>query len=974
MKRLLQLLCLFSALRFLTTDTHAIVDTNANGLSDLWEKAHNSGQLFSETYDPQADPDQDGWTNAQEAAAGTDPNNANALNGVIAPGIDHIPAVMGEENGQPVVISPEVVTVSWPTLVGKRYALHFSPDLSSGSWLEVPQSDFIGDGNIHEFNFETSGGEKCFWRVAITDVDSDNDGLTDTEEHTLNTDPQDSDSDDDNLADGEEITIGTDPNGQFSDEDDLPDGIDAVPGDTLVDWERTSEGLYALMDIPVPADQTPRDINDNGDILFDTGIWMDGGWQELLAPEMSGGFAREQNEEGNTSYESLPTGWTAFNNDRQLVGTSECSAMFTPDPGSTQGGGESTFYSAISWADISQPQYCEELAVHLPAAMRGGSFDPLGIATDGRKAAVVSYVEDMNPDPEIDDLKSRTKLVILSPDGGDPEFLTPPDDYLIYNNHSSDRRVTASGWIICPSYKTTTPDPEGEPVTSRRIDVWKPDNTRINVSGNFPNVDLQRLNLTELPNGRIGIAGGAEDNSGSRVLLEDTGHSLADSTSLSGKGIQTMAGDGSGITRDHQLWRNGKLTPMRELCKRYGELLDDGWQLIPLKANKHGTYLIQAEGPAGQKATKLAVKVEILDAAKKPVKELRVTDMEKSLTEQGDFILDSGVKAGVDGDLDRFYIRIPGLFGNHSASLQLSTVDNADSSYNDDATEITLYSQGEAGYESKSQALVSGAVDAEIATLENVVPGTPEPVSKHKRTHNIQLGGNVRLANLLIDGASAALDSKIPVPIKETVKLNFVVVSDSNAPDITSELKITNEIFASTGIRIEAAAATVQKPPLKTAQDDDDPESILDEQDPITYQRYVSNYGSTIEHKDIHVFYVKSCSGRQGFSTPEFLFASEANSPNPNLDHANNLFIANLHSPFTLAHELFHVLSNANHYGDANTAGNTHNYSENAGIPEGMHNLMSSVTRSSSETDRIGAKKRLYEEQRIMALSHWFKK
>ena len=100
----------------------AIVDTNENGLSDLWEQAHNNGDLFSETYDPQADPDQDGWTNAQEAAAGTDPGDPNPPDGIIAPHLLHTPAVMGTDgNGQPIIITPEILTVSWPTLIGKQY-------------------------------------------------------------------------------------------------------------------------------------------------------------------------------------------------------------------------------------------------------------------------------------------------------------------------------------------------------------------------------------------------------------------------------------------------------------------------------------------------------------------------------------------------------------------------------------------------------------------------------------------------------------------------------------------------------------------------------------------------------------------------------------------------------------------------------------------------------------------------------------
>ncbi|MBU6327632.1 MAG: hypothetical protein KGQ89_08390, partial [Verrucomicrobia bacterium] len=70
-----------------TTCAHAILDTNNNGLSDLWEKQHSNGQLFSPTnpgHQPTADPDQDGWDNRTEAAAGTDPSLANPPEGIVA--------------------------------------------------------------------------------------------------------------------------------------------------------------------------------------------------------------------------------------------------------------------------------------------------------------------------------------------------------------------------------------------------------------------------------------------------------------------------------------------------------------------------------------------------------------------------------------------------------------------------------------------------------------------------------------------------------------------------------------------------------------------------------------------------------------------------------------------------------------------------------------------------------------------------
>ena len=36
----------------LASSSFANVDTNNNGLSDLWEKAQNNGELFSEIFDP----------------------------------------------------------------------------------------------------------------------------------------------------------------------------------------------------------------------------------------------------------------------------------------------------------------------------------------------------------------------------------------------------------------------------------------------------------------------------------------------------------------------------------------------------------------------------------------------------------------------------------------------------------------------------------------------------------------------------------------------------------------------------------------------------------------------------------------------------------------------------------------------------------------------------------------------------------
>lgn len=200
----------------------AIVDTNHNGLSDLWEKAQNNGELFGETFDPNADSDSDGWTNAQEAAAGTNPLHPNPPDGIISPEIVHIPAVVGEENGVPVVITPEAITVSWPTIAGKQYTLLFSPDLTEESWLLVGDP-FIAYGGEATYGFEISQSDKCFWRVSVQDIDEDGDGLTDAEERQIGSSPYLADTDGDGINDSTAFASGLNPSGSGSDSD--GDGI-----------------------------------------------------------------------------------------------------------------------------------------------------------------------------------------------------------------------------------------------------------------------------------------------------------------------------------------------------------------------------------------------------------------------------------------------------------------------------------------------------------------------------------------------------------------------------------------------------------------------------------------------------------------------------------------------------------------------------------------------------------------------------
>jgi Bacterial TSP3 repeat len=104
----------------LTHTAQAIIDTNLNGVSDLWEKTYNSGSLIT-NFDPLADTDGDGWTNGTEAISGTDPFDRIALKGIIPLQILRTPAVyITGPTGDPEIFTPAAVSITWPTLSGKQ--------------------------------------------------------------------------------------------------------------------------------------------------------------------------------------------------------------------------------------------------------------------------------------------------------------------------------------------------------------------------------------------------------------------------------------------------------------------------------------------------------------------------------------------------------------------------------------------------------------------------------------------------------------------------------------------------------------------------------------------------------------------------------------------------------------------------------------------------------------------------------------
>ncbi len=269
---------------------HAVLDVNVNGMSDLWERQHNSGDLFPNTFLGTADPDTDGWTNATESIAGTNPHRANPPDGIIA-----------------TTIAPTTTfgafTLTWPTIAGKNYRLQASTNLIN--WLNVG-NPIIGTTPSHTLGIsaiqpDTTVPPKLFWRIVASDIDTDTDGLTNAEEVRLGLDPANAmnipgipdlwlathffnelltvgltavvanpDADGDGRSIQQENADGTDPNKADTDDDGLNDSIDADPLDPIINWQKTGSPNFAVIEISITnvADLTYCDHSANGTILL----------------------------------------------------------------------------------------------------------------------------------------------------------------------------------------------------------------------------------------------------------------------------------------------------------------------------------------------------------------------------------------------------------------------------------------------------------------------------------------------------------------------------------------------------------------------------------------------------------------------------------------------------------------------------------------------------------------------------------
>ncbi len=139
------------------------LDQNNNQQSDVWEMLFSAPGLTSA-----GDQDADGWTNAAESGAGTNPFDAGSFP----------QAELGFAAGQG-------FSLIHPGLAGKHYMLLASDDLTTFA----PQGDAVaGTGHPLEWPLGQPDGRE-FFKVSISDADTDGDGVNDWEELSIGFDP-----------------------------------------------------------------------------------------------------------------------------------------------------------------------------------------------------------------------------------------------------------------------------------------------------------------------------------------------------------------------------------------------------------------------------------------------------------------------------------------------------------------------------------------------------------------------------------------------------------------------------------------------------------------------------------------------------------------------------------------------------------------------------------------------------------------
>lgn len=184
----------------------------ARAQTEIWEINYGAQGLPA-----LVDSDDDGYSNALEKVAGTDPLSAASF-----PKLDIGPGTAGQ------------VQLSWPSEFGKNYSLLSSPDLNPANFTQMEL--IPGSGAMQMEPIAMNSNNRWFFKLQPLDKDSDNDGLTDWEEGKIGFNPLLGNSDRQDTADMPRVQATLNATSTIT--------VGLVDGDMREDWP--DKGVIAI--------------------------------------------------------------------------------------------------------------------------------------------------------------------------------------------------------------------------------------------------------------------------------------------------------------------------------------------------------------------------------------------------------------------------------------------------------------------------------------------------------------------------------------------------------------------------------------------------------------------------------------------------------------------------------------------------------------------------------------------------------
>lgn len=173
------------AVLFVFPEAKAAVDSNGNGIDDVWELIYDVRGAV-----PGEDEDGDTVSNQDEADAGTNPSDPNDFLRI-----------------ESLVKSGSTVTIQFRSQKGKLYRLYRSGTTVNPDW-QPEGGDIVGDGTLMTITVTGMTSPENYFRLGVNDQDSDNDNLSDWAEEQLEGFDPDSDfSVDPNTPDSEMFLV-----------------------------------------------------------------------------------------------------------------------------------------------------------------------------------------------------------------------------------------------------------------------------------------------------------------------------------------------------------------------------------------------------------------------------------------------------------------------------------------------------------------------------------------------------------------------------------------------------------------------------------------------------------------------------------------------------------------------------------------------------------------------------------------------